>query len=152
MTPVLSTEPTYRSTTPDVMTMTTMGRPTLTMTTPDAHTMGGALQLARALRYAPLRDEPECARRADIVETVAVKVGDRNDFPSVSGRTHIGVYRGVVTVEVSSRARFGCPALRHACGIPCRATVLLLRHARSGPRTRRPGQLRPLVDRIGVLR
>jgi transcriptional regulator with XRE-family HTH domain len=75
--------------------------PKLSDECPQRMSIFGALHLLRAMQFARLGDEPAAVGALDLAESVAEKLGDRNDFRTVFGPTNVGIYRVWLAVELS---------------------------------------------------
>jgi transcriptional regulator with XRE-family HTH domain len=75
--------------------------PTLSNAMPERMSIFGALHLLRAMQFARLGDEPAAMSALDTAETVAEKLGERNDFRTAFGPTDVAIYRVSVAVELS---------------------------------------------------
>ncbi|HEV2781253.1 MAG TPA: helix-turn-helix transcriptional regulator [Actinophytocola sp.] len=68
---------------------------------PERMSIFGALHLLRAMQFARLGDEHGALTALETAETIAAKLGDRNDFRTVFGPTNVGIYRVWLAVELS---------------------------------------------------
>jgi hypothetical protein len=75
--------------------------PTLSDQAPERMSIYGALHLLRATQFARLGNEHSAMSALDHAESVAAKLGDRNDFRTVFGPTNVGIYRVWLAVELS---------------------------------------------------
>ncbi|HET9144255.1 helix-turn-helix transcriptional regulator [Actinophytocola sp.] len=75
--------------------------PKLSADCPARSSIFGALHLLRAMQFARLGDEPSAVAALDLADSVAAKLGDRNDFRTVFGPTNVGIYRVWLAVELS---------------------------------------------------
>jgi hypothetical protein len=81
-----------------------MLEPTLPDGPPERMGIFGALHLLRAMQFARLGDEPGALNAVELADSVAGKLGERNDFRTVFGPTNVSVYRVWLAVELSKPA------------------------------------------------